>query len=75
MHLSSVPFGTLMPPIFRQNIFSVPRNGYNLKFSVCLSDECLMAPLSLFNVDLLELTREETSRKRVNYMSRNDHYV
>ena len=52
--------------------FSVPRNGYNLKFSVCLSDECLMAPLSLFNVDLLELTREETSRKRVNYMSRNE---
>lgn len=52
--------------------FSVPRNGYNLKFSVCLSDECLMAPLSLFNVDLLELTREEAIRKRVNYMSRNE---
>ena len=52
--------------------FSVPRNGYNLKFSVCLSDECLMAPLSLFNIDLLELTREEANTKRVNYMSRNE---
>ena len=52
--------------------FCVSRNGYNLKFSVRLSDECLMAPLALFNTDLLELTRDENDiNGRVQYMSRN----
>ena len=56
-----------------EKTFCVPRNGYNLKFSVCLSDECLMAPLAFFSVDLLELTRDEINvNSRVNYMSRNE---
>ena len=53
--------------------FCVPRNGYNLKYSVRLSDECLMAPLAFFNVDILELTKdEENPTERVKYMSPNE---
>jgi len=47
--------------------FVVSKHGYKIKYSVCLSDECLMAPLAFFHTELFDLTQQPSrSSKAVN---------
>jgi len=36
--------------------FVINKNGYQVQHSVCLSDECVMAPMAFFHTELLDVT-------------------
>ena len=46
-------------------------SSHEIRHSVCLSDECVMAPMSLFHTELLDVTTSNRPQ-RLRTMEKND---